>query len=118
MYSQDIKKLTLENSNFRTVLYTGTKCQLVAMCITSKEGIGEETHNNTDQILFFIEGECEAVINGEHKQITKDEVVFVPAGTKHNFINTGNDDLKLYTVYAPPEHADGTIHKTKQEATD
>lgn len=78
--------------------------------------IGEETHPTTDQILFLVEGSGQAVIEGQTSEFSEGEAVFVPAGTKHNFVNTGNSDLKLYTVYSPPAHADGTVHKTKAEA--
>jgi len=116
MYAEDIKKLTKENNNFRKVLHTGEHSQIVAMSIPVGEEIGEETHPNTDQILIFIDGDCEAILNGEKRKVEKHDVVFVPAGTKHNFKNSGDEDLKLFTVYAPPEHLDGTVHKTKADA--
>ena len=117
IFADDIKKLTKENTNFRKVLHTGTHSQIVAMSIPVGEDIGEETHFNTDQMLFFVDGECEAIINGETRTVEEHDVVFVPAGAKHNFKNTGDEDLKLFTVYAPPEHKDGTVHKTKAEAS-
>lgn len=116
MYAVDIKKLTKENTNFRTVLHTGKFSQIVAMSLLVSEDIGEEVHPNTDQMLFIIEGEGEAIINGETREIEKHGVIFVPAGVTHNFKNTGDEKLKLFTVYAPPEHPDGTVHKTKAEA--
>lgn len=116
MYAEDIKKLTEENTNFRTVLHTGKYSQIVAMSIPVGGDIGEETHQNTDQMLFFIDGDGEAILNGESRKVEEDDVVFVPAGTTHNFKNTGDEDLKLFTVYAPAEHADGTVHKTKADA--
>ena len=116
MFAEDIKQLTKDNTNFRKVLHTGARSQIVAMNIPVDGDIGEETHPTTDQILFFVEGEGVATLNDETKQVKKHDVVFVPAGTKHNFINTGEEDLKLFTVYAPPAHADGTIHKTKEDA--
>lgn len=116
MYIDDIKKLTKDNKNFRKVLHTGIKSQIVAMSIPQGEDIGEETHNDTDQILFFVDGEGEAVLNGETKSVEEHDVVFVPAGVKHNFKNVGDEDLKLFTVYSPPEHPDGTIHPTKKDA--
>jgi mannose-6-phosphate isomerase-like protein (cupin superfamily) len=116
MFAEDIKKLTKENTNFRKVLFTGRYNQIVAMNIPVGGDIGEEVHPNTDQILFFIAGEAEAILNGETKHVEEHGVVFVPAGTTHNFKNVGGEDLKLFTVYAPPEHPDGTIHKTKEEA--
>jgi mannose-6-phosphate isomerase-like protein (cupin superfamily) len=85
------------------------------MCIPAGEEIGEETHE-VDQILVFVEGSGEAVLNKQHQPVVANDLVFVPAGTLHNFLNTGDSDLKLYTVYSPPEHAPGTVHKTKKEA--
>lgn len=116
MYAEDIKKRTKENSNFRKVLHTGKHSQIVAMSIKVGEDIGEEVHEDTDQMLFFVEGNGEALINGQMRPVFPDSVVFVPAGTMHNFKNTGNENLKLFTVYAPPEHPDGTVHKTKEDA--
>lgn len=113
MFSADIKQLARENTNFRKVIYTGQKSQLVLMSIPSGGDIGLETHPNTDQILFFVEGTGDAVLNGETKSIEKHSVFFVSAGTEHNFTNTGGEDLKLYTVYSPPQHPDGTIQAVK-----
>ena len=86
------------------------------MSIPPGGDIGEETHDTIDQLLYFAKGEGEAILNGESKPVEKGDVVFVPAGTLHNFKNTGDEDLKIYTTYSPPEHPDGTIHKTKEEA--
>lgn len=116
MYAEDIKKLTKENINFRQVLHTGKNSQIVAMCLPVGVDIGEETHQNTDQLLFIVDGEGEAIVNGENRKIEEHDVIFVPAGAMHNFKNTGDHDLKLFTVYAPPEHVDGTVHKTKADA--
>jgi len=116
MFAEDIKKLTKENTNFRKVLHTGQYSQIVAMNIPVGGDIGEEVHPNTDQILFFVEGEGEAILAGETKGVEEHDVVFVPAGTTHNFKNVGDEDLKLFTVYAPPHHPDGTIHATKADA--
>ena len=116
MLHENIKRLTKENDNFRKVIYTGEWSQLVLMSIPVGEEIGEETHRGTDQILVLIEGEGEAILNGKASKFEKRDIVFVPAGTRHNFKNTGDEDLKLYTVYAPPAHAEGTVHKTKAEA--
>ena len=116
MFAEDIKKLTKENTNFRKVLHTGQHSQIVAMSIPVGGDIGEEVHPNTDQMLFFISGNGEAILNGEIRKVEKHDVVFVPAGTTHNFRNVGEEDLKLFTVYAPPAHPDGTIHKTKEDA--
>ncbi|HVZ58585.1 MAG TPA: cupin domain-containing protein, partial [Patescibacteria group bacterium] len=104
--------------NFRKVIYTGPHAQLVLMSLLPGEEIGEEVHKTTDQVLFFVAGdeEVEAVINDKPFWVEEHGVVFVPAGTKHNFINKGSEDLKLYTLYAPPAHKDGTIHETKNDA--
>lgn len=116
MYAEDIKKITKENTNFRKVLHTGTYSQIVAMSIPVGSDIGEEVHQNTDQILFFVDGDGEAIINGETKKVEEHDVVFVPAGATHNFKNVGDEPLQLFTVYAPAEHPDGTVHATKEEA--
>ncbi|MBI4896015.1 MAG: cupin domain-containing protein [Candidatus Aenigmarchaeota archaeon] len=86
------------------------------MNIKPNEDIGMETHDDVDQILFFVSGTGKAILNGKQSNVSDGIVVFVPAGTEHNFKNTGKVDLKLYTVYSPPEHADGIIHKTKKDA--
>ena len=116
MFNENLLELTKENTNFRRVLYTGPFSQLVLMNIPSGEDIGEEIHATTDQILFFVAGESEAVLNGESQKVRENDAVFVPAGTKHNFKNTGNSNLKLYTVYSPPAHKDSTVHVTKKNA--
>jgi mannose-6-phosphate isomerase-like protein (cupin superfamily) len=116
MFAEDIKILTKENSNFRKVLHTGRYSQIVAMCIPVNGDIGEEVHSNTDQLLFFVDGQGEAILNGETRKVEEHDVVFVPAGTTHNFKNIGDEALKLFTVYAPPAHPDGTVHKTKADA--
>lgn len=116
MFAEDIKKLTKENTNFRKVLHTGQHSQVVAMSIPVGGDIGEETHSAVDQILYFVDGSCEAILDGESRTVEKHDIVFVPAGTIHNFKNVGNEDLKLFTVYAPPEHPDGTVHATKADA--
>lgn len=116
MFAQDLIKLTKENANFRKVLYTGKYSQIVAMSIPVGGDIGEEVHPDTDQILSFVEGACEAILNDETRMVEEHDIVFVPAGTIHNFKNIGERDLKLFTVYAPPQHPDGTVHKTKEEA--
>lgn len=116
MFAEDIKKLTKKNTNFRNVLHTGTHCQIVAMNIPVGGDIGEETHLGTDQIIFVVEGQCEATINSEVRRIDEHDVAFVPAGAVHNFKNTGSEALKIFTVYAPPEHPPGTVYATKDEA--
>jgi mannose-6-phosphate isomerase-like protein (cupin superfamily) len=116
MFQNSIIKLASENTNFRQVIYTGKYSQMVLMSIPSGEEIGEETHETVDQILFFASGIGEAIVGGKTSAIGKDDAVFVPAGTKHNFINTGSTDLKIYTIYSPPNHPEGTVHKNKAEA--
>jgi mannose-6-phosphate isomerase-like protein (cupin superfamily) len=117
MFADNIKRLAKENTNFRKVLYTGSNSQLVVMNIPVGLDIGREIHPSTDQIIFVTEGEGVAILDGDTKQIKEHDVIFVPAGVMHNFRNVGDEDLKLFTVYAPPEHQDGTIHKTKGEAS-
>ena len=116
-----IEKFTIatvaeQSPDFRRVLWTGSKTQLVIMTIPAGGEIGEETHPDTDQILTFVSGIGEAVLAGESAQVAQGDLVVVPAGTKHNFRNTGVNPLVLYTVYGPPEHADGAVHATKEEA--
>ena len=105
-----------QSPDFRRVLWTGSNTQLVIMTIPPGGEIGEETHPDTDQILTFVSGIGEAVLAGESAEVAQGDLVVVPAGTKHNFRNTGVNPLVLYTVYGPPEHADGAVHATKEEA--
>lgn len=118
IYHSNIEKETEENNNFRKVLFTGKYSQLVVMSLKPGEEIGNEIHENVDQFFRIEEGKAKVVINnGEEEFIVKeDEVFIVPAGTWHNIINIDDEDLKLYTIYSPPNHPDGTIHKTKKEA--
>ena len=102
--------------DFRRVLWTGSHSQLVIMTIPPGGEIGEEVHGDTDQILTFVSGTGEARIDGEKRTVAQGDLVAVPAGAKHNFVNTGPNPLVLYTVYGPPEHADRAVHRTKQEA--
>ena len=115
-FQVDIRAKTLENDDFRRVLYTGDHTQLVVMTVPAGGEIGEEVHDGIDQVLFFIEGTGEAVLAGATSAIGPDDVVVVPAGTKHNFRNTGSGPLRLHTVYGPPDHPPGTVHRTKEEA--
>lgn len=115
-FQANIENQAKSNSFFRQVLYTGKHSQVVLMSIPKGGDIGEETHETVDQILVFVQGKGEAVLEGEAKPIEKGDIVFVGAGMLHNFKNTGEDDLKLYTIYSPPNHPDGTVHKTKEEA--
>lgn len=115
MQYKNIEQQTLDNNNFRKVIFTNAHSQLVLMSILPGEDIGKEVHQ-VDQILFFVKGSGKAEVAGEQKDIGPGDVVDVPAGAEHNFINTGDEPLKLYTVYAPAEHPDGTVHATKAEA--
>lgn len=115
-YAADVTKLAQANENFRQVLFTTERSQLVLMAIQPGEEIGAEVHEGIDQVLAFIAGEGEAVLADESRPVRAGSVVVVPAGTRHNFINKGDTPLKLYTVYTPPEHPDGTVHRTKAEA--
>lgn len=115
-YVINIEKESESNSNFRKVLYTAPHCQLVVMSLKPREDIGEEVHN-LDQFLRIEEGEGKAILNGIEYAISSGFAIVVPAGTKHNIINTSPDkEMKLYTVYAPANHRDGVVHTTKEEA--
>lgn len=105
-----------ESPDFRRVLWTGEHTQLVVMTIPPGGEIGEEVHEDIDQILTFVSGVGEAVVSGQKRKVAQGDLVVVPAGKKHNFVNTGENPLILYTVYGPPEHADGAVHATKEEA--
>jgi mannose-6-phosphate isomerase-like protein (cupin superfamily) len=102
--------------DFRRVLWTGEHTQLVIMTIPPAGEIGEEVHEDIDQILTFVSGVGTAVVGGEEREVAQGDLVVVPAGTRHNFLNTGDNPLVLYTVYGPPEHADGAVHATKEDA--
>lgn len=113
----DIEELTEGNGYFRRVLYTGKHAQLVVMCLKPGEDIGEEVHDNVDQFFRFEEGRGKVVINGKESAVKDGMAIIVPAGARHNIINTSEkEDLKLYTLYSPPNHPDGTVHKNKAEA--
>lgn len=105
----------LRNDDFRREVVTGQHSQVVLMSIPAGQDIGEEVHD-VDQTLIFVAGEGEAILGGEHSQVAPNMLFFVPAGARHNFINRGTGALKLFTIYAPPEHAPGTVHHTKAEA--
>ncbi|MFA5946850.1 MAG: cupin domain-containing protein [Patescibacteria group bacterium] len=114
-YVANIERLSLENDNFRKVLYTDKNSQLVLMSLLPAEEIGEEVHD-VDQFLRVEKGAGKAVLDGVAHDITDGSVIIVPAGARHNIINSGSDAMKLYTLYMPPHHRDGVIHKTKAEA--
>jgi len=115
-FNEDIVKRAKTNAYFREVLTTGPHSQVVVMSIPPGRDIGEEVHDDVDQTLVFVQGRGKAILNGQESAVSPDRLVHVPAGTRHNFVNTGAVDLRLYTIYAPPEHEPGTIHKTKAEA--
>ena len=112
----NIEKETVNNDNFRKVLYTATNLQLVLMSLKPKEEIGLETHPDIDQFFRFEGGIGKCIINNTEYNVKDGDSIIIPAGSKHNVINTGNEDLKMYTIYAPPHHKDKTIHKTKGDA--
>lgn len=112
----DIVALAQRNEDFRHEVTTGEHSQVVLMSIPAGGEIGEEVHEGVDQTLIFVAGEGQAILNGVTSPVASNSLYFVPAGTRHNFVNTGAEPLKLFTVYAPPEHAPGTVFKTKAEA--
>jgi len=115
-FVDDIDRLTVENKDFRRVLYTGKHLQLVLMALRPGEEIGEELHDDHDQFFRIEKGEGEVWIDGQRTKIKADDAIIVPAGARHNVINTGDKKLKLYTVYGPPDHKDGIVRATKAEA--
>jgi mannose-6-phosphate isomerase-like protein (cupin superfamily) len=114
----DIEKLTTENTDFRRVLYTGKNLQLVLMTLKPGEEIGLETHADRDQFFRIESGSGEVWIDGKKNPVKDDDAVIVPAGARHNVVNTGGKPLQLYTIYGPPEHKDGTVHRTKADVTE
>jgi mannose-6-phosphate isomerase-like protein (cupin superfamily) len=113
----DIESATMKNTDFRRVLYTGKYSQLVLMSLKPKEEIGEETHDDVDQFFRFEQGEGSVVIDGMTHKVKNGSAVVVPSGARHNVINTSaTKDLRLYTIYSPPEHQDKVIRKTRAEA--
>jgi mannose-6-phosphate isomerase-like protein (cupin superfamily) len=117
-YVGAIEKQTIENTYFRQVLFTAQHSQLVVMCLRPGEEIGDEVHPNVDQFFRIEQGEAKFVLDEKEERLVRDgDAVVVPAGTYHNVVNTSKMAmLKLYTIYSPPNHPDGTIHKTKAEA--
>lgn len=112
----DIVEAALANDNFRSVLSTEPHAQVVVMSIPPRGEIGEEVHAGLDQVLVIVGGEGIAVLDGKRSPVGPNRLVHVPAGALHNVINTGPGDLRLYTIYAPPQHAPGTVHRTRAEA--
>lgn len=116
-YLTDIEKKTLENTYFREVLFTGPNAQLVVMALAPGEEIGLETHDDVDQFIRVEAGQGKAILDGKEHSLRDGSAVVIPAGTSHNVVNSSRTEaLKLYTIYSPPEHPDGTVHKTKAEA--
>ena len=115
-FKANIEKETLDNDNFRKVLYTGKHLQLVLMSLKPGEEIGEEIHQNNDQFFRFESGNGKCTIDENNYHITEGDVIVVPAGTKHNVINTSDEPFKMYTIYSPPNHQDGIIRATKKAA--
>jgi mannose-6-phosphate isomerase-like protein (cupin superfamily) len=115
MHLYDVSEITGRSDDFRREIVTGPRSQLVVMTLRPGEEIGEEVHEG-DQLLHFIAGEAEAIVEGETSLVSPGQLVFVPAGARHNFRNAGDEPVRLLTVYAPPEHEPGTVHATKAEA--
>lgn len=116
-FTANIEKATLENENFRKVLYTAKHCQLVLMNLKPNEEIGMEIHPDNDQFFRFEKGQGKCIIDGNEYPVEDGIAVIIPAGSNHNIINTSaTEPLKMYTIYSPAHHKDGTIHKTKTDA--
>lgn len=115
-YNPDIVELARQNDAFRREIITGAHSQVVLMTVPPGGEIGEEVHEAIDQLLVFIEGEGHAILDGATSRVEPNVLVFVSAGTRHNFRNTGDVPLRLVSVYSPPEHPPGTLHRTKEEA--
>lgn len=119
IFKGNIEELTLQNENYRKVLNTTTTQQLVVMNIIPLQDIGMETHPNTTQFIRVESGECDAILNGEVFKLKDNDAIVIPPGTEHNIINTSNTlPLKLYTIYSPPEHKDGTVQHDKPKESD
>lgn len=116
-FCANIEKETLENTNFRKVLYSGKHSQLVLMCLKPKEEIGMEVHEENDQFFRFEKGTGKCIIDGNEYDLQDGVAIVVPSGAQHNIINTSEtDELKLYTIYSPAHHKDGIVRATKEEA--
>ena len=116
MFQITMRDAAAEHDNFRTVLQTGQHTQVVAMTLQPGEDIGAEVHDENDQVLIFTEGSVRAEVGGETREVGAGDLVVVPAGTEHNFTNTGSGLVRLLTVYGPPDHAPDTVHPTKADA--
>ncbi|MBU2575856.1 cupin domain-containing protein [Patescibacteria group bacterium] len=118
-FYSNIEKDTLENNDFRRVLYTGKHSQLVLMCLQTGEEIGAEVHADIDQFFRIDKGTGKVIIDDNEYEVSDGDAIIVPAGANHNVINTSEDEpLKLYTIYSPPEHKDGTVHASKADAVE
>jgi len=117
-FVENIETLTEDNKDFRRVLYTGKHLQLVLMSLKAGEEIGEEVHDTHDQFFRIEKGKGEVVIDGVKHKVKADDAVIVPAGARHNVVNTGDKSLKLYTLYGPPEHRDGVVHPRKADESE
>lgn len=116
MFAVTIADAAARNETFRTVLDTSPHTQVVAMTLQVGEDIGREVHADNDQVLLFTEGTARAEVGDERRDVSAGDLVVVPAGTEHNFTNTGSGPLRLLTIYGPPHHAPGTVHRTKADA--
>jgi mannose-6-phosphate isomerase-like protein (cupin superfamily) len=116
MITKNTRQQAIDNTFFRRVLDTGKYTQAVIMSIPPGGEIGEEVHPDTDQVLFLVQGHGEVILDGKSSSYDPGDLVLVAAGTKHNFVNKGREDLKIITTYSPPHHPVGTVHKTKKEA--
>ena len=117
-FVDNIEQRTRKNGDFRHVLYTGKHLQLVLMTLKPGEEIGEEVHDDGDQFFRIEEGEGQVLIDGKRHAVKDDDAIVVPAGARHNVINTGDESLKFYTLYGPPEHRDGVVQPTKAHVTE
>lgn len=115
-YIGNIQNLVQRNDNFREVIFTGAKSQLVVMSIPVGGEVGEETHEHVEQTLYIVSGVCKVILNGEEHIVSGGDVAVVTPGTRHNFVNVGEETVKIITTYSPPNHIDGRVHATKEEA--
>lgn len=115
-YIENIENLVQRNDNFREVVFTGAKSQLVVMSIPVGGEVGNETHEHVEQTLYIVSGVCKVILDGAEHIVSGGDVVVVTPGTEHNFLNVGEEVVKIITTYSPPNHIDGRIHRTKEEA--
>lgn len=115
-YTGNIEEISMRNDNFREVIFTGEKSQLVVMCIPAGSEVGEEVHTGVEQTLYIISGICDVVLDHKTTQVSAGDIVIVTPHTRHNFINTGSEPVRIITSYSPPNHVDGTVHVTLEDA--